>query len=588
MLSGILIGSTFLSGCTMNTIGQAERASKSGAKDASINMNQARQPFQTINTNPIQVTNDVWTSGSSHIAQHGDPLPSRFEHPDGFMIRRPNPMTLFQIGPEITKATNIPVEFAPDVFKDINATGNSAGSSKSSGVNDVLSSMGVASKSSGGNSIEIHAVNEDQSAMRVSYSGDLSSFLSQVASYFAVSWEYRGGTIHFFKSMTRTYTLNALGADLTMNATLSADASSQSASSSGGQSSSASGGDSSTNVKNTIKVGIWTDIVATVKGLVGNTGIVNAAISTGSLTVTAPPEIVSRVDEFIADQNRRLSKQVSLSVQVLNVNISNKDDYQLDYEMIASKAAQYGFTYGSVGGQLSSAISGVASGLGMMSGATGAASTSQQPGFQFGVLNPNSPMAGTSGYLQMLSSLGKVTTRTSAILTTPNGVPAQIQIQSIRGYLYEMQTMAYGGSSSDGSASSQTTMQPGSVTVGFSLAILPRINMDGSGVLLQFASNLSELNGKTNGFDQISSGNEMIQLPNINSRNFNQQIYIPAGSSIAMTGFEQLQDTANEQGVGDAHYYGLGGSQAGQHQRNILSIVMTPQISSIDSPISTH
>ena len=583
VMSCAFLGTTFLSGCTTNTIGQAERVSESSEKDITRNIENARQPLPTVNTDPIQIVDDVWTSGSSHISQHGDPLPARFQHPDGFMLRKPNPMTLFQIGPEITRYTGISVEFSPDIFGDINGK-EDAGSKSDGSVDSVLSNMGVAAKGAGGQASEIMAVNENETAMRVSYTGNLADFLSQVSSYFSVSWEYRGGSIHFFKSLTRTYTLNALASDISMHSTLTSDANSQSASS-GGQSSAASGGNSSSDVKNDIKVSIWTDIVKTIEGLVGKTGHVNAAISTGSLTVTAPPEMISKVDEFIEDQNRRLSKQVTLSVQLLNVNIKTSDNNQFDMQMIAQKAAQYGFTYGTVGGQLSSALT---SATGAINSLVGNTSTTQQPGFQFGVLNPNSPFYGTTGYLQMLASLGKITTKTSAVISTPNGVPAQVQVQSIRGYLYMMQTMAYGGGSSDGSASSQTTMQPGSVTVGFSMAILPRVNMDGSGVLLQFSSNMSELNGKVNGFDQISSGNEMIQLPNINSRNFNQQIYIPTGSSIAMTGFEQIQDTANESGVGDPHFYGLGGSQSGIHDKNMISIIMTPQVSSINNPIQTH
>jgi type II secretory pathway component GspD/PulD (secretin) len=110
------------------------------------------------------------------------------------------------------------------------------------------------------------------------------------------------------------------------------------------------------------------------------------------------------------------------------------------------------------------------------------------------------------------------------------------------------------------------------------MSLLPRIDPDGEGLLMQFAINLSDLQGAQNGFDTFSTNGSTIQLPNINSRNFVQQAEVPNGSTLVLTGFEQVNDNADRKGTGDPSFMGLGGSQVGTRGRTAIVILMTPTV----------
>jgi type II secretory pathway component GspD/PulD (secretin) len=125
------------------------------------------------------------------------------------------------------------------------------------------------------------------------------------------------------------------------------------------------------------------------------------------------------------------------------------------------------------------------------------------------------------------------------------------------------------------------------VTTGFSLSLLPRIDVGGDGLLMQFGINTSDLNGATNGFDVYTTpdGKNSVQLPNINSRNFVQQAYIPNGSTLVLAGYEQQQNSGTKSGVGDANFMGLGGQQIGKKERDIIVILLTPIVLPAGDPL---
>jgi type IVB pilus formation R64 PilN family outer membrane protein len=279
--------------------------------------------------------------------------------------------------------------------------------------------------------------------------------------------------------------------------------------------------------------------------------------------VTAPPDVITRVQTYLDGQNARLNKQVSVSVQVLDVEITDGDQYGLNLTAAFKDASTFG--------------------LGVVSPATTVASTAG--GLTYSVLGGK--FANTSAIVQALSTTGRVTVRTTASVTTLNGVPAPLQVANTRGYVASITIVPATSTGTGTSTSNQETLNTATVTTGFSLSVLPRIDESGQGLLMQFGVNISDLEGANNGFDNFTTpdGTETVQLPDINSRNFVQQAYIPNGATLVMTGFEQANDTANKSGVGNAGFLGLGGSQVGTHTRDIVVILMTPVILDAGAPI---
>jgi len=606
-----------LSGCAgINTVGTSDRVTEAAAKDATRYLHEAREPLPPARTGPVQVSEGVWTTGSARRSDHGEPLPRQWERAGAFVLKRATPMRLFEIATEVTNSTHIPVSVAPDV-DDANQQGQQApaGATGAGGapgtapgaapdINAMLGTMGLSPSASqtpfapgntaGAQGMMIRPITGTKAAMKVDFEGSLSQFLSQVEAHFNVTWEYSAGEIRLYRDVTRTYTVHALPSSIDLQSTLSADSSSQ-----GGSGSTGGGANTGSNqkVNSSVSIEIWKDVTAAVNGIVGTYGHVTTAVSTGTITVTAPPQIISRVQRYLDGQNARLNKQVAVSVQVLNVDIKNADNYSFDLQGILQRGAQYGFTFGSLGGAIS-ALPGVASGV--AANATATPATPANPygnmasavktgsGMSFGVVNPNSALAGTNGVIQALSTAGRVTIRTTASVTTLNGVPAPLQVANTRGYVKDV-SISDGTTTGSSTGTTRTQLDTATVTTGFSLSLLPRINPDGDGLLMQFGINISELNGANNGFDNFTTpdGTETVQLPNINSRNFVQQAFVPNGATLVLSGFEQNTHNATKTGVGSPGFFGLGGSQSGQTERNVVVIMMTPVVLTNTAPMIT-
>ena len=126
---------------------------------------------------------------------------------------------------------------------------------------------------------------------------------------------------------------------ITQNSTINAD-STVSGGSSGGSNAGSSGG-STQKVNSDISVKIWDDLTSAINGIVGSYGKVTTAQSTGTITVTAPPSIQSKVGTYISNQNMRLAKQVTVNVQVLNVAVNDSDNYNFNLQGVFKDAAKY-------------------------------------------------------------------------------------------------------------------------------------------------------------------------------------------------------------------------------------------------------
>jgi type IVB pilus formation R64 PilN family outer membrane protein len=563
------------------TVGTSEKAADTATHDGAGYLDEAKSPLPPENFDRVQVNDGVFVGSVARRAEHGEPLPYRWQRPDGFTLRHATTMQLFEIGNEITSQTGIPVSFSPDIQTSGGAAAPPpAAPSFGPNINGLLGSLGLtpgapgspggspfaAGNLAGSSGDMIHAVTGNRASMKVDYSGRLSGFLDEVCAQFDVSWDYEGGQIRFFHNLTRTYTVHALPSSLKLSSSVEADTAASASSGTGG--SSGANGQSSSKVNADISVEIWKDISGAVSGIVGDRGKVNTAVSTGTITVTAPPQVMSQVQEYLDGQNERLSKQVATSVQVLSVTLNDDDNYGFSLSSALSAGTKYGYTFA---GPSAVALPLGASSLGM-----------NIVGGKF---------SGTKAILQALSDKGRVTVKTTATVTTLNGVPAPLQVANTRGFVQSTTTTVTPAGTVGSAPIESTTINTATVTTGFSMSLLPRIDVGGDGLLMQFGINTSDLNGATNGFDVYTTpdGLNSVQLPNINSRNFVQQAYIPNGSTLVLAGYEQQQNNSTKSGVGDPGFMGLGGQQIGKKERDIIVILLTPIVLPAGDPmISTE
>ena len=569
--SGVILLALAVAGCSSGQMGPSELATRVADSDATQRLAEARSVMASAEERSSRITDGIFTSAVARRAENGFPLPARFQRQDGFVFVRPEPMGLQDIASALTDATGIPVSIAPDARRALESMRNLGASGSEGGGTGGMTLLptgggaqtitpGILSAAFGSGS---------PNRMRVDYKGPLSGFLDRVASHFGVYWEYDRREIKFSYLQTRTFVVHALPANIDLTSRLDVNNTAQGSGGSGGGGGGGGGagagaggigglgGGSSQSMSSEVQLRIWDDITKTVESIVGDQGKVEKAPSTGTITVTAPRLIMERVNRFMSAQNERLSRQVTVNVQLVSVDLNDGSDFRFDLQSLVNDFLR--------------------NGIELTVGTPGSLASAVAPGI--GIAITQGRARGTEALLQALATRGRVNVRTATTVTTLNGVPAPVNVVNTRGYLAEVAVTQIPGFVGGIGAGVQASLRPGTVTTGFSLNILPRIDRDGQTLLLQFSMNISELVGPRDGFNEFSGpGGNSIQLPNINSRNFVQQAEVQSGQTIIVTGFERLNDTAERRGGVFSEFLGFGGSQIANRGRTALVILITPRI----------
>jgi type IVB pilus formation R64 PilN family outer membrane protein len=365
----------------------------------------------------------------------------------------------------------------------------------------------------------------------VDYTGKLSKFLDQVTGTMGLNWRYEDGRIVVFYLDTHTYVMKMLPSTHTVSMGIS------------GGSSSEGGGSSEQETSSEYEVNLWGEVVEAVTSLVGEVGSVTASRSTGTLSVSAPSPILKRVGTYVEEQNARLAQQVAVNVQVFSVSMSDNSEFGTDFNMSFNDADIGAFGFSSE-----------------MNSVTQAGSLGWQ------LLRPLSGVPDVSGIVRMLNSKGDVSVVTTANATTLNNVPMPIQVGNNRAYVSSVTETEEG-----------TTVGVETVNTGFNMQLLPRITSQGV-VALQYNISTSELVGANDGFEQVTITGNTIQLPNINNRAFTQQVMIPDGNTLVLSGFEQTTSRMDKTGTGFADNWLMGGRSSGSMEREVMVITITPVI----------
>jgi len=386
-------------------------------------------------------------------------------------------------------------------------------------------------------------INNNTSAT-VAYNGKLSGLLDLVAARYNVSWEWEGNGIRFFKTKSKTFRLAALPGDTSLKSTVGTQSSTGGGSTDSSASSSASSSQEAGFQFSGLSV--WKGIEDSVKTMLSTDGKITVTSATGTITVDDTPLVLERVTRFIDEQNVALSRQVVINIKVLSVNLSGSHEYGINWNAVYNNVNK------SLGFTLSNAISPAA-------GATN---------LTFKVLS-GSMWDGSSAMIDALSKQGKVSQITSASMVTLNNQPAPIQVGKQTSYLASSQTTL-----GTAGAGNTTTLQPGKLTTGFSMNMLPHI-LDSNKLMLQYSGDISSLTK----IDTVTSGGSSIQTPEVDTRNFLQRVIMNGGETLVVTGFEQFNLSGDTQGVGDAENVAVGGGVKTKHDKSVLVVLIQPVLS---------
>ncbi|MGF7187380.1 type IVB pilus formation R64 PilN family outer membrane protein [Robbsia andropogonis] len=559
VLSGALVGCTGLQQRLSNDV-DADHAQSEGMLEA------ARHGDVHPGTSPdgVVVRQGLWLSGKPIKLQRTESLPPIFSEPVTFDR---DVASVQQFAQRISQLTHLPARVAPSALQ-----GSDGGARANAGVPVQGAKLPPLPPGMGGDTGALSSSAPGNDAygyggtVHIAYRhGDLQGLLDAAATRFGLSWKYADGAVVFYLTDTRTFQVDAIPGDASINANVMSGASSDSGGGngaggnsgsggygSGGAMTSGSGGNgngqssvTSNNTANTVvnsTLSVYSSLRASIQAMLSRRGTVVTSPATGTITVTDTPDVLARVGSFMDEANQSLSKQVLINVTVLSVTLSSEDNYGINWNAV----------YQALGSAFS------------LSG--GFASTVSNPvSLSANVISPRSRASGTASMISALSQQGKVRRKTSASITTLNNQPVPVQVATQQGYLASVSTTA------TLNVGTQTSLTPGTVTTGFNMTLLPHVLDDGT-VLMQFYTNISSLSSLTT----VSSGNEQIQTPEVATRNFLQRVSMKSGETLVLSGYEGTDDNLTRQGVGRPENYALGGGYDASRSREVIVILITP------------
>lgn len=530
VLSVVLLGCvSVLTGCD-RYMDKTNEKIETTLERAEVYQQQATIPDLPAPVDTVRVQNDIWLGNSSVKIMEGDPLPWNMEKDDSITLVISQSATLPTLVQEITDITGITVRL--DDLKAENAM--------------------------------------PQESVPVNYSGKLSGLLNYLSNRYGVWWRYKNNVITFFTKETRVFTIYALPTETKMSADLKGTSMGSSGSSSGG-------GNTSSSLSTSANLALWDSIEKGVQQVVGQQGSLSFSRVAGTVTVTASPFVMQKVASYIANWNEKLSRQVAISVKVLQVSLDNSDNYGLDLSAVFNSnniAASYVSPF---------LIDTTTQGAGLLS---------------MTLLRPSSRWKDSKSVIAAFSSQGKTSLVTSSSVTTLNNKVAPVQITTAQNYVKEVNVTNYNNSSSN---DSEVDMETDTLNYGFTMEILPRI-LDHGRLIMLFSMTLSDLldletfsSGSRNKNSSSDSSGEdtdnnddgettTVQLPKMQSRGFMQEIAMKSGSTLVLTGFEQVSNNIISTGIGKAKMGLLGGSSYNQNKRDVMVILVTPEV--LESPMS--
>jgi type II secretory pathway component GspD/PulD (secretin) len=244
------------------------------------------------------------------------------------------------------------------------------------------------------------------------------------------------------------------------------------------------------------KSDMWADIAAAIKSRLSNDESFSIIKATGLLQVRATPAHHEEIKAFIAMQNDLLSQEVDVVVQVLQVDLDNKNSMGVDWNQISTKVGGLSFA-----GASSTTISSV-----------GAATLPQ------GTFTASITAGKLGAMVNALQSQGSVHSKTNGRVTTLNNQAGYITVGREQTFDFINGTYTQNSASTTPITSTSQTKQRNTYTFGVVLKALPYVRQDRS-TIIDLTGSISSLvrvekdaDGSTKPVTDINRLNSMLRL----------------------------------------------------------------------------
>jgi len=506
-----------LAGCTLKESAKVSDAVDQNFVNAYEAFEMAKNPRAKVASgDTVSMSEGVWLGNKSTVLEHKNSLPAKYETDTGVTVLLNEPVTLQVFANDINSITGIPVKIDSQVDSE-----------------------------------------KLRKTVSVAYTGKLSGLLSQIATDLDLLWYYDKDSIVFYETETRTYTLYALGTDVSYQSSVQTDDGNQ------------------VSLESTLKE--WDEVESTINSIVDNVHNAKFTVSRslGTITVTAPPSVLNRVSEYITKQNKRLSQLVTIDVKVLQVSISNDSAFGLNLTAAINSAAGLNIVANPKNNLATTEASSMniavlSNTISALTGMThvDASGSTVEGAYTDADINHGtlSGAAGSDALIQALAKQGKVSLVTNVGVTTRNNRVAPVTNTKTTGYIKRFESRNF-------TTVESSTVDQDDLETGFSMQLLPNVLENGK-ILLLFKMSVRELLKMST----QTIGEVTLQLPEVEERSFMQEVIMESGQMLVVSGFEKQKNNDTRYGLGDPNFMALSGSRETAAAREVLVVILTPQV----------
>jgi type IVB pilus formation R64 PilN family outer membrane protein len=477
-------------------------------------------------SSPLIEESTPWFGGTAVAAQSGENLPENFEKDNALVLTFEKPLTIDQVAGRLEAATGLRVQ-----------VDHSSAAATTGGSNNNSASAGSSNNDSG----FLPSDGQEVGGGRIVWQGKLSRLLDQVSDKFDAEWKYSNGSIRISQEIVRTFMLHALAGTTDIGGSVKT-----------GTTDTASGLPQQS-VDSSSKLVVWDEIQKAIDTIVGSKAKAAYSPATGTITVAGSPSSVNAVEAYLRMQNKLRLRRVALEAKVLTVQLSKSYDNNFDLNVVLNNAL------GGHAFQFSSAA------------ATG---TDVGRTVQAGVLSKGNSASAEGTSSAVINALSAVATRVaveySGSLVTLSDQPAPLQVATKEAYVARVS-----GTSSD--TTSSTSLEPGSIDIGLSMNILPRV-IEQDRIMLRIALGITDLVALRTATAGSGTNASTIELPEVDSTGFLQNAVLSSGETLVLAGFERKNATDTQVGTGTPSNWLLGGGENFSQGREIRVLLITASV----------
>lgn len=503
-----------VSACTDLEATRADLSTMSATADARMADAAPEKQIQS----PLIEEDAPWFGAEAIPAHSTQALPDELNADDALVLTFEKPLTLDQVASRIQAATNVRV-----MVDKATPPEGAGGAAPPAGQNGDVAEATF-----------LPADGLEVTGGRMVWQGKLSNLLDQVGDRFDAEWRYTGNSIRISQEIVRTFMLHALAGSTGVTGSV------KSATSADG-----SGGLPEQTVDTDSKLAVWDEIQKTIDTIIIGKARASYSPATGTITLAGYPSAVNAAEDYLRLQNKLRLRRIALQARVLSVRLRKEYDNNFDMDIVVREAFNgQPFVFSSSVGE-----------------AGDRAITS-------GILRDIPTDLGSRGTTQfVINALSAVSSHVgveySGNLVTLSDQPAPLQVATKRAYVARVS-----GSATDGAASA--TLEPGTIDIGLSMNILPRV-IEEDRIMLRIALGITDLIE----LREFASGDASVQLPEVDTTGFLQNAVLRSGETLVLAGFEKKNANDTKDGIGNPSNFLLGGGETYGQGREIRVLLIT-------------